>query len=95
MYTVTLTATEGAQTDTISADIVVTSPLAITPTPNPLIPVIVQPILVPVRSPHYTRTPHDAQPPTHRQPTHKDQSPVNKQPVQKSPDKPADKPKHR
>jgi PKD repeat protein len=94
-FTVTLTATEGAQSDTICADIVVTNPLAITPTPNPVIPVIVQPILLPVRSPHYIRTPHDAQPPTHRQPDHKDQSPVHKQPVQKSPGKPTDRQKHR
>jgi PKD repeat protein len=95
-YTVTLTVTDGAQSDTISADIVVTNPLAITPTPNPArIPVIVQPILVPVKDPHYARPPHDAQPPEHKQPPHKDKTPVHKQPVKKSPDKPTDRPRHK
>ncbi|HEY3274963.1 MAG TPA: PKD domain-containing protein [Methanocella sp.] len=101
-YTVTLTSTDGAQSDTISADILVTSPLAITPTPSPVrTPVIVQPILVPVKDPHHAQPPHKEkppvkeQPPTHKQPHHPDQ-PVHKQPpTHKSPQKPTDKPKHK
>lgn len=95
-YTVTLTATDGAQSDTISGDVVVTNPMAITPTPNPVrVPIIVEPILVPVKDPHHARPPHDAQPPVHEQPPHKDKTPVHKQPVQKSPDKPTNRPGHK
>jgi PKD repeat protein len=101
-YTVTLTATDGVQSDTISGDVVVTNPMAVTPTPNPArVPVIVEPILVPVKDPHHARPPHDAQPPEHKQPPahkeppHKDKAPVHKQPVQKSPAKPTDRSKHK
>jgi PKD repeat protein len=82
-YTVTLTATDGAQSDTISADVVVTNPLAITPTPNPAYPVIVRPILLPVIGPGHARHPHHDQPPARAQPPHK------------SPAKPTDRPKHK
>jgi PKD repeat protein len=91
-YTVTLTVTDGALSDTMSADVVVTPPLAATPTPIPGgVPVIVQPILVPVKDQHHIQPPHKqpvdkVQPPVHKQPPHKDKKPVNKdQPVQKQP----------
>ncbi len=85
-YTVTLTATDGAQSDTISGDVVVTNPMAITPTPNPVHP---------GNRAAYSRAGqrpalHQAIPLTPSlRPTssrHKDQSPVHKQPVQNSPD---------
>ena len=51
-YTVALTVTDGVQSDTMSGDVVVTNPLVTTPTPNPArTPVIVRPILVPVKEP--------------------------------------------
>jgi PKD repeat protein len=110
-YTVTLTATDGAQSDNISADIVVTNPLAITPTPGPVrTPVIVQPILMPVKQPRHSQPPHNDQPPAQKPPheekppikekppVHKqpphNDQPVQKQPPHKSPKKPTDRPKH-
>ena len=85
-YTVTLTVTDGAQSDTMSGDVVVTNPMVTTPTPNPTrTPVIVQPILVPVKDPHHERPPHYEQPPAEKQPIYKDK-PVKKTPV-KSPEK--------
>jgi PKD repeat protein len=91
-YTVTLTATDGAQSDTISADIVVTNPLAITPTPGPVrTPVVVQPILVPVKDPHHGKPHHPDKPvkdhPVHKQPTQK--------PTLKPTPKPTDNPGHK
>jgi PKD repeat protein len=85
-YTVTLTVTDGAQSDAMSGDVVVTNPLVTTPTPSPgRVPVIVQPILVPVKDPHHVRPPHDdVQPPAHKAP-HKDQPPAKKQPVKDQP----------
>ncbi len=51
-YTVALTVTDGVQSDTMSGDVVITNPLVTTPTPNPArTPVIVRPILVPVKNP--------------------------------------------
>ena len=82
----TLTVTDGAQSDTMSGDVVVTNPMVTTPTPNPArTPVIVQPILVPVKDPHHERPPHYEQPPAEKQPIYKDK-PVKKTPV-KSPEK--------
>jgi PKD repeat protein len=93
-YTVTLTATDGAQSDTTSADIVVTNPLAITPTPNPAgYPVIVRPILVPVKDPHHVSPPHRNQPP-HQSPDKPTAKPTAK-PIAHPIDKPTDRPKHR
>ncbi|MGA9138773.1 MAG: PKD domain-containing protein [Methanocella sp.] len=85
-YTVALTVTDGVQSDTMSGDVVITNPLVTTPTPNPArTPIIVQPILVPVKNPHHARPPHHEQPPAEKQPVYKDQ-PVKKDPV-KSPER--------
>jgi len=78
-YTITLNVTNGAQNATMSANIVVTTPMVTTPTPTTT-PVIVEPILIPVRDPHHDQPPHDHQPPA-QQPPHHDQPPVNKHPI--------------
>jgi PKD repeat protein len=104
-YTVTLTVTDGAQSDTMSGDIVVTNPLVTTPTPDPTrTPVIVRPVPVPVKDPHHGRPPHDSQPPAKQpphkdkppahQPPHKDQPPAHKKPAVSPTITPGDKPRH-
>jgi PKD repeat protein len=69
-YTVTLTVTKDDQSDTTSADIEVTNPLAATPTPTPTtIPVIIRPVPVPVKDPHHP--PGDYNPPHNDKPDKK------------------------
>lgn len=59
-YTVNLTVTSGAQSDTMSGAIIVTNSMVTTPTPNN--PIVVQPILVPVY-PHHGQPHHGYHPP--------------------------------
>lgn len=94
-YTVTLTVTDGAQSDSMSGDIIVTNPLVATPSPDTgRAPVIVKPIPVPVKEPRYDKPPHDDKSPVKKKPVQKQS--VHKKPPQKSPGKhPADRPKHR
>ncbi len=91
-YTVTLTVTDGAQSDTMSGDVVVTNPLVTTPTPTTT-PVIVRPIPVIVKDPHHAQPPHDVDKP-HKQPTRPD-NPVHKQPTARPTVTPGDHPRHR
>ncbi len=93
-YTVTMTVTNGAQSDTMSADIVVTNPMITTPTPTPATPIIVEPIRIPVRDPHHAQPSHGHQPPA-RQTPHNDRSPARQQPTATPTTKPVDNPKHR
>ena len=87
-FTVTLTVTDGAQSDTMSGNVVVTNSLVATPVPVPsLVPVIVMPI----KDPHHARPPHFDKPPAHKQPPHKDQ-PIKKDPIGKPTEKPTPKP---
>ncbi len=88
-YTVTLTVSDGTQSDTASGDIVVTNQLLATPTPAPTtIPVIVRP--VPIKDPHHGKPPHDGKLPE-KHPPKKDRPPEHKRPVSK-PNKTVDMP---
>jgi PKD repeat protein len=80
-YTVTLTVTDGVQSDTMSGDVVITNPLVTTPTPGPDYGRI---ILVPIRDPHHVRPPHDDKTPVQK-PPHKDQPPAKKPPQKEQP----------
>jgi FOG: PKD repeat len=87
-FTVTLTVTNGTQSDTVSGNVVVTNPMVTTPAPVPsLVPIIVMPI----KDPHHERPPHFDKPPAHKQPPHKDQ-PIKKNPIGKPTEKPTPKP---